>query len=905
MNSDPYLIAVGIIGDRKLTDELLGEVLRIVSGIIPDISEETKVRVRKQLESTIGISVTVGEGLHGGDQEPWLEERKGKLQWSYWTAYKSQLQSSGLSLEVVRVLDEDTDNILNECGDPEREGAWRVQGLVMGDVQSGKTANYCGLVSKCADVGYKVIVLLTGMIEELRAQTQERMDEGFVGRDSRELLEGERDRRKIGVGRFRMATPNVLTSIDSDFLTSNKRSLGGIPLENIREPVLLVMKKNKSPLQNLISFLDSQKRADVPSLDLPLIVIDDEADNASVNAKKDEDPATINRLIREILKRFKRSTYVGYTATPFANVFINPDLDDLFPSNFVYALNPPTNYIGASSMFSEGGRHAYQIEDITDAEDYFPSKHGKGLEINGLPPSLVEAINAFLITCVIRDMRKEALRHRSMLINVSRYTDVQGRLSTAVKQHLYLLTEEVKQYLLDNEVWMRFKNLCSLYNTWEKHYSEAGFTWDDLRNRFYEAIASIRVVTINQRTEESERLNYGLYRNSEKGRRVIAIGGLTLSRGLTLEGLCVSYFYRRSKAYDTLLQMGRWFGYRTDYQDLCKVWMQSEAQDWFEHIASVVIELKSDIRRMHANKQPPSRFGMRVRSHPDALIVTAASKMRNAQEVELVFSYSGFGAETPFLPRSKQVNQSNVHKLGSFLGEIGPAKAVGARLIWGSVDAVKVAQFLRSLEISTMNMDFIADEEGKRPILDFIENNKVAILERWDVCLPQGEGQEVLDLQVLVEEQGKIQPRPRRRQFEWVSEASDYLKLNKQRVGEVSDELVGMKKERIAEAQEEWRRERIADPEKGESVPGYFYRRFRERPLLTISLIEAGEPAKTSNGKRRMMRKEEVKASVLLAISISFPAFDVAEEEARKYRINKVSMRNLGLLSDDDDEDVD
>jgi hypothetical protein len=247
----------------------------------------------------------------------------------------------------------------------------------MGDVQSGKTANYCGLVSKAADAGYKIIVLLTGVIEDLRAQSQERLDEGFVGRDSRELLNG-RQSGEIGAGRFRFAmdangnrivrTPNVLTSVDSDFLRNNLNALGGIPLKNIREPVLLVMKKNKSPLDNLIRYLDTQIPKGASSLDLPLLLIDDESDNASVNSMKDNDPATINRLIRELLQRFGRASYVGYTATPFANVFINSDIEgELFPSNFVYSLSAPTNYLGVGSFFSQNGTHADCVEDFTDA----------------------------------------------------------------------------------------------------------------------------------------------------------------------------------------------------------------------------------------------------------------------------------------------------------------------------------------------------------------------------------------------------------------------------------------------------------------------------------------------------------------------------------------------------------
>jgi hypothetical protein len=905
MSSDPFLIAVGIIGTRELTDELLNEVMGMLPRITPDLDVATLDKIRKQLEATIGISMVTGQGLHGGEQEPWLEEVKASIKWNYWNAYTNELKSSGFGREVIRVLDEDTDNILNECGNPSTEAGWRVQGLVMGDVQSGKTASYCALINKAADAGYKFVVLLTGMIEELRAQSQERMDSGFVGRDSRTIFDDEREKKPIGSGRFRAVVPNVLTSIDFDFLTANKKVLGGIPLENISEPVLLVMKKNKSPLQNLISFLDSQMSKGNHQLALPLLLIDDEADNASVNAKKDEDPATINRLIREILKRFVKSTYVAYTATPFANVFINPDGDDLFPSNFVYSLNTPTNYIGAAGIFSESGTHQYQVQDITDADSFFPYKHKKDLTFASLPRSLCEAVETFLLSCAIRDIRKEPLRNRSMLVNVTRFTDVQGRLSNLIKDYLYALTEEIKQYLADDDLWGRHSGLKTMHDTWQKHYSGCGVSWGKVRKALYDSIASVKVLTINQKSDAADRLNYGAYRKSEKGRRVIAVGGLTLSRGLTLEGLCVSYFYRNSKAYDTLLQMGRWFGYRPGYEDLCRIWMDPDVQEWFSHVANVVGELRLDIRRMHANRQPPSRFGMRVRSHPDALIVTALNKMRNAQEVEVDISYSECGAETPFLPRSTEANRKNLDAVSHSLSSLPPAEMIKNKCFWRNVSATQIVGFLRGLEISGMNMPFMTDMTGRdRPIISFIGGNEIEKLASWDICLPQGDGNDIPGFSVRTPDGNSRSIKPRQRQFEKVPAGADYLKLNRQRVGEIADETVDLSDKDIEDAKKEWEEERKRDPEKGKTVPGSLYRRYRQRPLLTIHLIEPRNPKEDSKHKDRMMMAADIESRVLVAVGLSFPKFEDGDKAARvPYRLNKVALRSMGLITDQEDDD--
>ncbi|WP_231602682.1 Z1 domain-containing protein, partial [Herbaspirillum chlorophenolicum] len=471
---------MNIINGRPLTETLLEEVLAMLPKLDPEIGETELKRVRSKLESTIGIQVSVGGVVREDAHEPWLFDEKGKIDWQYWDSYKQLLVSQGWSPTVVRVLDEDTDNIITECGNPRLEEGWSIRGLVMGDVQSGKTASYSGVIAKAADAGYKVIVLLTGMIEDLRKQSQERLDFGFVGRDSRDVLGKNTNRQAIGAGAFRSKSANVLTSVDSDFLTANAQVLGGIPLKNINEPILFVIKKNISPLKNLNDWLTSQmKISGLSQHHVPLLVIDDEADNASVNVKKDnEDPAKINAGIRDLLKKFSHSSYVAYTATPFANIFINPDReDDLFPSNFIYSLNTPSNYIGASSIFLDDGKHHGQLHDIDDAEEIIPHAHKKDLVLDDIPESLKEAVRVFLISCAIRDIRQEELRHRSMLVNVSRFTDVQRRVSEKVGNFLWTLQEEIRQYL-SSISWKKHPQLVLLQTVFLDEYSESGVTWE-------------------------------------------------------------------------------------------------------------------------------------------------------------------------------------------------------------------------------------------------------------------------------------------------------------------------------------------------------------------------------------------------------------------------------------------
>jgi Z1 domain len=900
--SDPFMVAVGLIGERDLTEEVLSEVMDVLA-ILPATKSADLASIKKQLEATIGVSMRPGDGLSSGDNPPWVEDLKASDIWHYWGSYTKQLKAEGLGA-IVRTLDEDTDNILNECGNPTSQSSWRFQGLVMGDVQSGKTASYCGLISKAADAGYKVIVLMTGTIEELRSQSQERLDEGFVGKDSRAVLKGETGAEKIGAGRFRSKIANVLTSIDSDFLTANNAALRGIPLENVKEPVLLVMKKNKTALEKLISYLNSQKPRGAKHLSLPLLLVDDEADNASVNSKKDETPAAINSLIRQLLGEFRQATYVAYTATPFANVFINPEGSDLFPKNFVYSLNAPTNYIGASEIFSDNGKNADQLVDISDAEAIIPHKHDKALEIGTLPHSLEDAIGVFLLSCAIRDLRKEPLKHRSMLVNVTRFTDVQVRLAAVVKVHLHALVEDIKQYLAD-DLWRRHSSLARLHELYVEHYATCGAEWDSVRAKLYDSTASIKVLTINQLSDVSERLNFRAYKNTEKGRRAIAIGGLTLSRGLTLEGLCVSYFYRNSKAYDTLLQMGRWFGYRPGYAELCRIWMAPEAQDWFSHIAEVVAELRGDIRHMHKNRLPPIHFGMKVKSHPGALLVTAANKMRNSSEVEVKLSFGGRAVATPFLPRSTSVNSANVKVTSVFLKSLGASEAAGNRHVWRGVGASRIANFLQQLEIPPMNSEFIPDQRtGEKPLITFIRNNRVNSLGEWDVCIANGGGAPAEHLEFVGPSGSDVQIKKRQRQFEKpLSKLVTYLKINKQRVGEIADEKVLLSDEQICLAESQWLAEDEGERQ-GKTIPGKAYLAVRQRPLLTIHPIEPTEPEKDAKNADRMMELKAIDSQLFIAIGLSFPKFAETDATSVPYRLNKVYLQKLGLLEEEgDDED--
>jgi len=429
-------------------------------------SADTTLEARRLLHARFAIRMDLGKTLTGIDDHlPWLDTNRGSINPFYWTRYREFLIRGGWSPRVASTLDRSTEELLDLLGNPSEKSNWKRRGLVVGDVQSGKTAAYAALICKAADAGYKMVILLTGTLENVRRQTQERLDAAFIGFDSRDRLGTEQARPNghIGVGLINGERGGVVfTSRDTDF-KKNGPSAVTLPLKALNEPALVVTKKNKAILNRLAKWLRDRNREHDGRIDLPLLLIDDEADNASINTRKDPTETTaINRAIRDLLALFTRSSYVGFTATPFANIFIDPhstdDMigDDLFPRDFIHVLEPPTNYVGMNSLFPRPDPDELAAEElgfsviqaIDDTEDWMPEGHLKDFEPGPIPNSLLSALRCFLLTCAIRDLRaasgvdgRGGGLHRSMLVNVSRFTAVQDKISALLHYEL----EEIRR----------------------------------------------------------------------------------------------------------------------------------------------------------------------------------------------------------------------------------------------------------------------------------------------------------------------------------------------------------------------------------------------------------------------------------------------------------------------------
>ena len=592
-----------------------------------DEFEDILARLMQTVEIRLDTGIYVSDRNNG--HQSWLPAKRADFDFFFWDRYRKYLeQEKHWNPRVTSTLGRISDEILDLCGNP-AEDRFAIKGLLLGDVQSGKTANYTAICNKAADTGYRIIIILAGLQENLRMQTQGRLDAEFSGRKSEYFLDPKAKQdiknRANGVGKY--GKPNnpsqkiaSFTSVTKDFDSGVLRS-NNLGIESVNCPVLFVVKKNKRILNNLIKWLsDNNTHNAAGEIDLPLLLIDDEADNASVNTKDpDSQPAAINDCIRRLLKLFSKTTYLGITATPFANIFIDPEApDDLFPADFIYALSAPTNYIGADRIFGEDGDCGNMLIPIktSDLENCFPPKHKKDFAVSELPDDLYEAASYFLLINAIRDIRGDVTQHRSMMVHISLFTDVQNQITEKLSEWLEQVQFDLRSYgRLPTEKTEEIDSIRKLHSIWEKYRLSkiCGKEWAKvLRNYLYKAVAPIEVKSVNKTTGAAS-LNYSRYEKT--GLRVIAVGGNSLSRGLTLEGLCVTYFHRNTKMYDTLMQMGRWFGYRPNYNDLVKVWMSEEAIEWYEQITKATAELKEEIIRMRNAQQTPREFGLKVRHY--------------------------------------------------------------------------------------------------------------------------------------------------------------------------------------------------------------------------------------------------------------------------------------------------
>lgn len=771
--------------ETKRSPSAIGETVRLAA-VTARIAPEDHDEAEAIAELIRRFSQWVPDDAELSDpkgHDAWLVSST-KKNWRYWQRLQSYLERS-LPIDVVDALDRSTDGILGQLENPSKPGPWDRRGLVVGHVQSGKTSSYSALICKAADAGYKIIVVLAGMHNNLRSQTQIRLEEAFLGyetspnRDPGNPLGVFFEDRDPGIH------PHCATTREDkgDFNTAAARRFSISPEER---PWLFVVKKNKTVLTRLLKWMQSNHVANGVDAQgnrivnrLPLLVIDDEADNASIDtgeqefidgvADPDHEPKAINSLIRKILKTFSKSAYVGYTATPFANVFIHrrgttaEEGDDLYPRSFIRNLAAPSNYVGPARVFglrNAGGIRVgglpltREIEDHVNSEGggWMPGKHGKthAPEHDGadaLPPSLRKAIQAFALTCAARACRGQRTKHCSMLVHVTRFTAVQNEVRRQVEDYVKRMKQRITRKL-DHEALLE-----ELLELWTEDFIPTSATvatalaegdgtvdlpaWGEIEAALPDALSDIVVKTINGSAKDA--LDY--VEKDATGLKVIAIGGDKLARGLTLEGLTTSYFIRTTKMYDTLMQMGRWFGYRPGYLDLCRLYTTPDLIRSFGLIADAAEELREEFDEMVAVNGTPDKYGIKVASHP-SLLVTSPMKMRSAQTIRL--SYSGAMVQTVSFRNDEISLRNNLALADTLLSEmknpdeLPPLRGRPAKPgtfhdshLWRNVPAESVMGFLRGY----LTPPGIERANGA-VMAEFIEKmNQRGELEFWTVAL--------------------------------------------------------------------------------------------------------------------------------------------------------------------------
>ena len=815
-----------------------------------------------------GISLIDVEAEH---DEDWARKRD-DITWTYSDSYETFLKSTGWSPTVVQSLSDVGARILGHLQDPHSEGEWDRRGLVIGHVQSGKTANYIGLITRAADAGYKFIIVIAGIHNNLRRQTQERIDEGFVGRSS-----DPRNRVPTGVGlQDGYANPATLTNIFADF---NKQTAerSGWRLNDFSKPIILVIKKNVHTLKALHRWLremNAQGDGDGRIADVPMLMIDDEADHASINTNKpDIDPTKTNAMIRRILQLFVKSSYVGYTATPFANIFINPEAydpevhEELFPRDFIYCLDAPNTYLGPEQVFLDDESSEDYLRSIRDCENYLPFTHRKDHDLRELPPSLREAVNRFVVARAIRDLRGQGHRHCSMMVNVSRFVNVQNTVRDLLSLYDQKLKNAVKaSYALPEEISGRNHYMRALKKVFMEDYERSsGFQWADVKRALNEACGRVRLFVVNSKSDQA--LDYRKYERDGEGLTAIAVGGLSLSRGLTIEGLCISYMYRNTRMYDTLMQMGRWFGYRPGYEDLCRVHLSPDSIDWYAHIAEASEELRQQIRTMRRDGLSPRQFGLYVKAHPDSLLVTAANKMRAGEKVRVSQNFSGKLRESYILPKDDLINSANEELIAQFW-----RKGFG-----GNVEETKKGWAVLDVPIEIIE-DFLI-RFHTHP--DFAEQKGayVAYLRKIAEKYPAGDVL-LISIKGNDEDEGAFRLGSQARAS--AKSLDDAWRVSKDRVASRGDEKLGLTDMQQRQAQAEAQ-------ENGRAPSDYHYREVRKKPLLMIHVLG---PVGSRQATNRVP-----------AFGISFPPGEYRTEIQVVANTVWIERMHSAAVDDPDDED--
>ncbi|MEU4155930.1 Z1 domain-containing protein [Actinoplanes sp. NPDC026670] len=626
-----------------------------------------------------------------------------------WPAFKNHIKKS-LGEESVRKIDEASDKVVAMMDHP-ATSVFNSRGLVVGHVQSGKTSNFTAVIAKAADRGYRMFIVLSGIHNALRRQTQARLIRDVVN--------------------LNPTLWHQITKLEHDFMPlPNPAAL----LTAKDQHLLLVVKKNAPVLRKLKKWLSSA----APHLrNCPALIIDDEADQATIATK------SINPLIAGVLESLPRVCYLGYTATPFANLLADPMGKDFYPRDFILSLPRSEEYQGPEKLFGRAPVDGEEPESVPQGLDMIreipedevallrPAKRSEAVTfVPEMTPSLRSAVLWFWLASAARRVRSGKVDHSSMLVHAHSDT----RVHDSYKAPLEALRQQILTQLSGSEDAL-LKELQILWTTESdrvpaEQMHEIPLAVEDVIAAVPEVVADTRIIMDHYRS--TDRLDY------ESGpATVIAVGGNTLSRGLTLEGLVVSVFVRSSDVYDTLLQMGRWFGYRPGYTDLPRIYMPAEMRRWFAHLATVEAEMRIEIDRLLTEHKTPLDLAVRIRCHPK-MLVTAPSKRKAA--VRAAAAYGGALVESRYFPTAPEEeaeawlesNAKAVDRLVEAAARHGRHDPLGeGKALWREVPTEYLLKFLDGYRFHKMT----TEAPGKLMSAYVTKRRAMGGLHSWNVAV--------------------------------------------------------------------------------------------------------------------------------------------------------------------------
>lgn len=613
-----------------------------------------------------------------------------------WQSYRNLLSSKGaLSEEDIDELDRTTDDLMNEGLRPPFEEDFKVRrGLVLGHVQSGKTTNFTSMIAKAADAGYKLIIVLTGMNENLRVQTQLRIERHLIDLKKNQWI--------------------LLTDVMSDFRKNSKNVNSTlIGLSSERPIAIAIMKKNSHILFSFYKWL--AELSDPERSMVPMLVIDDEADQASPDAGANTQ-SKINFRIEELTdpKFMPKNVYLGYTATPFANFFMDASTDrKLYPKNLIYPLTPGSGYFGAIELFGRDlfadeidpiAPEIYVIRDIPESEGELISHSGWEYDSKVLEEDfqLIKSFYWFLLASACRNYRTGSSNWNTMLIHTSSLTSDHFSLASQIGQLVHdvqgsAASRETCMHQLEL-LWNQEKDLA--FESWTGEVPEVV----EIRHLCLDVLD--KTVLKIDNSKSNDRIFFesqDIQGNPIEPYPQIVVGGNTLSRGLTLEGLVSSYFIRKSEQYDTVLQMARWFGYRPGYEDLIRIWMPNYApknfKDTFKKLALVEVEIREEIEEARRQGKTPAQLPIRIRQLP-GLQITRRAAMKFTVPDQISFrgqriQVNTFENSHPILESNRKLGEQFLSKL---IKEYGFSSGGSGFPLFERVASTEILTFLNKFQ---------------------------------------------------------------------------------------------------------------------------------------------------------------------------------------------------------------